>query len=61
MNYNIKGYKFNIIKNTNRNVFFSVLHNNKNFTEGYNFLTYEDCIAEIEYMVENTQTYLLVK
>ena len=61
MNYNIKGYKFTIIKNTNRNGFFSVIHNNKNFTEGYNFLTYEDCIAEIEDMVENTQTYLLVK
>ena len=61
MNYNIKGYKFNIIKNTNRNGFFSVIHNNKNFTEGYNFLTYEDCIEEINYMVENTQTYLLIK
>ena len=61
MKINKKGYDFNIIKNTNRNGFFSVIHNNHNFTQGYNFLTYEDCIEEINYMVENTQTYLLIK
>ena len=61
MNIEMNDYKFKIVENTKRNGFFSVIHNNHNFTQGYNFLTYEDCIEEINYMVENKKTYLLIK
>ena len=61
MNIEMNDYKFKIVENTKRNGFFSVIHNNHNFTQGYNFLTYEDCIEQIEYMIENKKVYLLIK
>ena len=59
MKYNTNGYKFKIIQNLNG--FHSVIHNNHNFTQGYNFLSYEDCVDQINYMIENKKVYLLIK
>ena len=61
MKYNLNGYKFNILENHSNKTGYRITHNNNQFCTGYTFKTIQSCIDTIKYMIENKQTYLLIK